>query len=167
MNALKLKTKKINILSIFLILSLLNLPLISQAESTNKKTEVKKKSSPTPAPVKLASNEYLIQYKNKDIRFKTKTTEQLELSENCFKKNKPDCEAYKKSLVGTKESLEKHMISPTHNNMAAINCSLIGGEGIIVKTSSGNESDFCEFKDGSKVSSWSAYYKTNSGIKTK
>ena len=35
-------------------------------------------------------------------------------------------------------------------------------ENRIAKSPSNDETDFCEFKDGSLVSSWSAYYKTNS-----
>jgi putative hemolysin len=111
---------------------------------------------------KLKSNEYSLSYENnKTTVFGTKIHEGLLLSQNCFKSKTPQCQAYTKSIQITNSKPEDHMKSPYHNNLGAIHCELMGGKGLIAKTSTNDDSDFCQFEDGSMVSSWSAYYKTH------
>lgn len=151
-----------SLIVLFLIFFVTFLTQAAKAKTPKSGSKASKPVTETDTKIKLAKDEYLIQYNHeKDVRFKTKEYENLELSTNCFKFNKPKCQAFEKSLLGTKEKHTDHMISPSHNNWGAIHCPLIGGENVLVKTSQGNESDFCQFKDGSLVSSWSAYYKTN------
>lgn len=128
-------------------------------------------TSPNAAPRELKENEYTLAQDNKIKIIKTRLYEGLLLSEDCFKKataaasataKKPHCTAYSKSLQKTPIRAEDATESPYHNNLGSIHCKLLGGTGLIVKSSQGNESDFCQFKDGSMVSSWSAYYKTTS-----
>ena len=111
---------------------------------------------------KLKPNEYSLSYDaNKTTVFATKLHEGLLLSQNCFKKKTPNCLAYTKSLETTNSKPQENMKSPYHNNIGAIHCELMGGKGLIAKTSTNDESDFCQFEDGSMVDSWSAYYKTH------
>jgi putative hemolysin len=117
---------------------------------------------------KLKNNQYALNYENnKTIVFSTKIHEGLLLSENCFKGKTPKCQAYFKSIQTTSSKPEENMKSPNHNNLGAIHCELMGGKGLIAKTSTNDDSDFCQFEDGSMVSSWSAYYKTHPQSRTK
>lgn len=143
-----------------------NAKMTKEAADAKNKTQNKKiakKQGP-----KLKPNEFSLNMGNKTTVFSTQTHEDLLLSQNCFKNGKPKCDAYTNSLKKPTEKPEDHMKSPFHNNFGAIHCGLIGGKGLIAKTPSGDESDFCLFKDGSMVDSWSAYYKTNpQAIQTK
>lgn len=117
---------------------------------------------------KLKNNQYSLNYdNNKTTVFSTKTHEGLLLSDNCFKGKIPQCQAYLKSIQATNTKPEENMKSPYHNNLGAIHCELMGGKGLIAKTSTNDDSDFCQFEDGSMVSSWSAYYKTHPQSQTK
>lgn len=117
---------------------------------------------------KLKSNEYSLSYEaNKTTVFATKNHEGLLLSQNCFKGKTPQCQAYTKSIQSTNTKPQDNMKSPYHNNFGAIHCELMGGRGLIAKTSTNDDSDFCKFEDGSMVSSWSAYYKTHPQSQTK
>lgn len=118
---------------------------------------------------KLKANEYSLSFeKNKTIIFATKSHEGLLLSQNCFKSTTtPKCQAYTKSIQTQNTKPENNMKSPFHNNLGAIHCELMGGKGLIAKTSTNDDSDFCKFEDGSMVSSWSAYYKTHPQSQTK
>ncbi len=145
-----MKTKILLTLQIFFI-------AIHIFASNTKKTEAEQ----TKKEIVLKDNEYLIETNTKSTTFFVRDYKGLELSENCFKKEKPNCDAYTKSLKGTKESYSKSMATPEHNNYGAIHCKLIGGQDLLVKTKNGNDSDFCLFKDGSFVSSWASYYLTN------
>ena len=126
-------------------------------------------SKRTPAPKsqaqmnkpQLQTNQYSLNMDKKIKIFSTKIHEGLLLSQDCFKTKSPKCEAYTHSLKKPASKPEDNMKSPYHNNFAAIHCELIGGKGLIAKTFDGNDDDFCLFNDGSMVSSWSAYYKTN------
>ena len=111
---------------------------------------------------KLKNNEYSLSYENnKTAVFGTRIHEGLLLSQHCFKSKTPKCLAYTKSIQTINTKPEENMKSPYHNNLGAIHCELMGGKGLIAKTSTNDESDFCQFEDGSMVSSWSAYYKTH------
>lgn len=111
---------------------------------------------------KLKNNQYALNYgNNKTTVFSTKMHDGLLLSDNCFKGKTPKCQAYAKSVQTTNTKPEDNMKSPYHNNLGAIHCELMGGKGLIAKTSTHDDSDFCQFEDGSLVSSWSAYYKTH------
>lgn len=125
------------------------------------KVETRIKLSSTTAK-KLKENEYSLDQNNKIKIFATTLFEGLLLSSDCFKSKskKPTCDAYTKSLKTPPIKAEDATESPYHNNLGAIHCKLIGGTGVIVKSHQNNESDFCQFKDGSLVSSWTAYYKT-------
>ena len=133
-------------------------------DSTTKKTSTKK--PPTAAPlltekINLKPNEYLLNFDTGNKIFSTKMYEGLNLSTDCFESKVPKCDAYTKSVKKLSTQPEDKMKSPYHNNLGAIHCELMGGKGLIAKTSSGNDDDFCVFNDGSMVSSWSAYYKTH------
>ena len=132
--------------------------------SKTKKTSTKK--PPTAAPlltekINLKPNEYLLNFDTGNKIFSTKMYEGLNLSTDCFESKVPKCDAYTKSIKKLSTQPEDKMKSPYHNNLGAIHCELMGGKGLIAKTSSGNDDDFCVFNDGSMVSSWSAYYKTH------
>jgi putative hemolysin len=117
---------------------------------------------------KLKNNQFSLAFENnKTIVFSTQIYNGLVLSQNCFKGNTPICQAYKKSIQALNTKPEENMKSPYHNNFGAIHCELMGGKGLIAKTSTNDESDFCKFEDGSMVSSWSAYYKTHPRNQTK
>lgn len=110
---------------------------------------------------KIKSDQYTITNNKTKKVLIVKMFEGLKLSQDCFKKDIPNCEAYSASLKKPVAKPADNMKSPYHNNLASIYCELIGGENRIAKSPSNDETDFCEFKDGSLVSSWSAYYKTN------
>lgn len=117
---------------------------------------------------KLKENQYLLNFgNNKSTVFSTKMHDGLLLSEDCFKGKAPKCQAYIKSIQAANTKPEDNMKSPYHNNLGAIHCELMGGKGLIAKTSTNDDSDFCQFTDGSLVSSWSAYYKTHPQSQTK
>ena len=145
------------------------------ADSKNQPSNAKKpplKKSPAPAPslnekIVLKPNEYLLKFDTGDKIFSTKMFEGLNLSTDCFEFNLPKCDAYLKSLTKMATISVDKMKSPYHNNLGAIHCELLGGKGLIAKTSKGNDDDFCVFKDGSMVSSWSAYYKNHPPVEAK
>ncbi len=117
---------------------------------------------------RLKHDQYSLNYdNNKFTVFSTKTHQGLLLSSSCFKGNTPKCQAYTKSIQATNTKPQENMKSPYHNNLGAIHCELMGGKGLIAKTSTNDDSDFCQFSDGSMVSSWSAYYKTHPQSQTK
>lgn len=121
----------------------------------------------TPTMPKLKPHQYALSMNNKYKVIDTKIFEGLLLTQNCFKGQNPSCEAYNKSIKKVAGNPQDHMKSPFHNNIGAIHCELMGGRGMIARTPEGDQSDFCLFKDGSMVSSWSAYYKTNPPTQTK
>jgi putative hemolysin len=110
---------------------------------------------------KLKSNEYTIASDTSRKIFSTKVYDGLLLSSHCFKTKKPSCQALAVSLKKINSDPTKNLKSPYHNNFGANHCQAMGGVGLIAKTYEGHDSDFCEFKDGSLVSSWSAYFKTH------
>lgn len=116
---------------------------------------------------KLKPNQYSLSFDNKTTVFSTQIHQGLLLSQNCFKGKTPNCQAYTKSIETTNTKPQDNMKSPYHNNFGAIHCELMGGKGLIAKTSTNDDSDFCQFPDGSMVSSWSAYYKTHPQVQTK
>ena len=106
----------------------------------------------------LKKDQYSVEKDNKITIYTVKDYEGLSLTSNCFKNGKPNCEAYTAGL----KKVDTHNTKPTtpyNNNLGSLHCSLIGGSGVIAKSQTNGESDFCLFKDGSMVSSWSAYYK--------
>lgn len=113
----------------------------------------------TAPKIKLQKNQYSLDKDGKITIFSTKMFSDFKLSQHCFKNSKslkPVCEAWDASHKKINEADIK-LKTPEMNNKAAIYCDLIGGQNVIVKTYQNSESDFCLFKDGSLVSSWSAY----------
>ena len=111
---------------------------------------------------RLKANEYTLNYgENKSKTFTTVLYDGLLLSGDCFKDKKPKCQAFAKTTTTLNTKPQENLKSPYHNNLGAIHCELMGGKGLIAKSSSNDESDFCQFEDGSMVSSWSSYYKTH------
>jgi uncharacterized protein len=158
-------TKLILIFTIYFSAFILS-PATNAANSANSKvsanlTTKTKTTKLPPQKTKLKANEYSLAYDNVTKIFSVKLYEGLLLSENCFKKAKPNCEALTASLIKPAANPSENLKSPFHNNFGANHCGLIGGKGMIAKDYQNNETDFCEFKDGSRVSSWSAYYKVN------
>lgn len=139
-------------------------------EHGGKNTKVNPSPATTPVARRaLKEHEYSLDKDNKIKTFGTRLYEGLLLSENCFKRKnaKPKCSAFSKSLKKITVKAEDNTESPYHNNLGSIHCKLLGGTGLIAKSHQNNESDFCQFKDGSMVSSWSAYYHSTQGIKSK
>ncbi len=129
---------------------------LEAAENTKAKAQ---KVTPTATKsVSLKENQYSLDKDNKITVYTVKDYDGLTLTSNCFKKNKPNCQAYTSGLKKV-DTQNTKPVTQYNNNMGSIHCSLIGGKGVIVKSHTGGESDFCLFKDGSMVSSWSAYYK--------
>lgn len=141
--------------------TLKNTAQAKNAANVNAKATTPNASPATPPTPKLKPNEYSIATDKSVKIFSTSLYQGLLLSENCLKTKTPNCQAYTASLKKPATKPSDNMKSPYHNNFGAIHCQLIGGTGLIVKTYEGHDSDFCEFKDGSLVSSWSAYYKTH------
>ncbi len=162
-----------------LLIILLLLPLTTQAQSQSQKATppkpaAKAKPAKTSPKKTLQENQYSLDKDNKITIFKTTLYDNLLLSEDCFPGQslgnqttpkttlkKPTCMAYTKSLNKTTKKPEDNFETPFHNNLGSIHCKLMGGTGLIAKSHENGESDFCQFNDGSMVSSWSAYYKTN------
>lgn len=88
--------------------------------------------------------------------FKTKNFEKFELIDTCFKKNKPNCLAYKFAQIKPKNLQIEH---EGFDNLAAIHCEKIGGKNLIALDNKKNHYNFCKFNDGSLVNSWSMHYK--------
>lgn len=145
----------------FHILFLLTLTLAITTQAKTKKEEEEKKSKPAvshPSVPKLKSDEYAVFIEDKYRIFKTKKYEELEFDTSCFKGSKPDCDAYKFSQVRPINPPPKH---EAMNNFAAIACENITGRNMIALDKDRNEYNFCLFKDGSMVNSWSMYFKYN------
>jgi len=105
---------------------------------------------------KLGKDEYAIFYNDDYIVVKLKEYEKLDLTTNCFKKNKPNCMAYKVAL----EKAAPPKISYSQAlNLGAIYCENVGGRNLIGNDKDLRQSNFCRFKDGSMVTSWSMYFK--------
>jgi uncharacterized protein len=109
-------------------------------------------------PPALKADEYAIFLDDSYKIFKTKKFQKLELALNCFKKDKPVCNAYEHSGIKPKNLSLKH---ESMNNMAAVHCEAVGGRNLIALDSKNNQFNFCWFYDGSMVNSWSMYYKHN------
>ncbi len=126
-------------------------------------TESKKENS-YPVVPKLKTGEYALFLNDKYTIFKTQKTDGLELDLSCYKKNKPECQAFAVS----KNRIEDVQIKKTAmNNMAALHCAKVSGQNVIAIDSRQNEKDFCRFSDNSMVSSWSLYFQNSSSVKTK
>lgn len=157
-----------------------------QASAPTKQTPAKpavgstaKKHSSTPAQLK--ENQYSLDKDNKITVFKTTLYDELLLSEHCFpgqalgdktttksQLKKPTCQAYTESLKTRSVKPEDKLETEFHNNLGSVHCKIMGGTGLIAKSHQNGESDFCLFKDGSMVSSWSSYYKsTHPGVNAK
>lgn len=113
---------------------------------------------------KINPGEYAIFIDGSYEVFKTKKFENLELDLKCFKNGMPSCEAYSFSqMKPTSSDLEKNKI----NNFAAAHCHAIYGINLIALDHKKNEFNFCRFKDGSMVNSWSVFMKKSELIKNK
>lgn len=123
-----------------------------------KKTESAKTQPKHPSVPALKTGEYAVFIEDAYKIFKTKTHEEFELETSCFKKDKPQCDAYTFAQVKPKNITLKH---EALNNFAAIHCADITGKNLIALDANRNEFNFCLFKDGSMVNSWSVYFKYN------
>lgn len=138
----------------------------SQENPTQSNNLYNKKMSdykPTAFP-KISPGEYAIYIDGRYEVFKTKTFENLELDLKCFKSGTPKCEAYSFSqMKPTSSDLEKNKIV----NFAAAHCHAIYGVNLVALDHKKNEFNFCRFKDGSMVNSWSVFIKKSELIKNK
>lgn len=113
---------------------------------------------------KIKLDEYAIFVDGRYEVFKTKKFEDLELDLKCFKDGIPKCEAYAFSqMKPTNADLEKNKI----NNFVAAHCHAIYGLNLIALNYKKDEFNFCRFKDGSMVSSWSVFMKKSTLLKNK
>ena len=112
----------------------------------------------------LKNDEYAIFVNNTYEVFKTQNFEQLEIDRRCFKNGKPKCEAYLFSQMKPAS-----INSPDHYiaNLGAAHCHAVYGMNLIALDSKRNQYNFCRFKDGSMVNSWSLYFKRNPAEATK
>ena len=121
-----------------------------------KKPETTKAQLKRPAVPELKTDEYAVFIDEAYKIFKTKTHEEFELETSCFKKDKPECDAYTFAQVKPKNITLKHQ---GLNNFAAIHCADITGRNLIALDADRKEYNFCFFKDGAMVNSWSVYFK--------
>lgn len=132
----------------------------AEAQSSAKKVQDSKKALESkdnfPQPPKFSDDEYAIFIEDAYQVFKTKKFEKLEISESCFKKDKPQCEAYSFSQIKPKDLSIK---VPGLNNKSAIHCEAVGGRNLLALDNKGNQYNFCRFSDSSMVNSWSMHYK--------
>lgn len=127
-------------------------------KNADSKTANKKNESKTTDTKQPETAEYKIILDENYETFRTRTYQKLELSENCFKNEKPNCMAYSVSLEkGPKVTLNQF----GSNNKAAMNCKNMGGKNLVALDKDRNEFGFCKFGDGSMVTIWSMYFKTN------
>ncbi len=147
-------TSKENLFSIqkiFLILSILTMPSASWC----------KLLQPTKSPAKpiikipeVPIDHYAVFEKETYRIFKTFQFERLDLSADCLNQdNKPKCLAYLNSLNHPIES------SKFRGSPASKICTELTGINLIAFNHKKQEVNFCEFKDGSMVNSWTLYYK--------
>ncbi len=85
----------------------------------------------------------------------------LKLDESCKSKLKPTCAAYQVGINGKVNHQVNHKNGEFNGSPASQFCSDLGGANLIALNSQKQEFNFCEFKDGSLVNSWSLYYKRN------
>lgn len=125
-----------------------------------KKVLESKKTAASPdhfaQPPKFGNDQYAIFIEDSYQVFKTKKFEKLEISESCFKNDKPHCEAYEFSKIKPKDLSIK---APGMNNTSAIHCEAVGGRNLLALDNKNNQYNFCRFSDGSMVNSWSMNYK--------
>lgn len=113
-------------------------------------------ASPLQRP-KLGTNEFAVFKDNKYQIVKMKNFKGLELSQTCFKDKaeEPSCQAYKFAI-------QKFSVRNGHaeyiNSPGTEYCKAMSGKSFTGVSSTGAESDFCFFNDGSVVKSWSAYF---------
>ncbi len=126
----------------------------SKIVTNNKTTDLSK--IPAPQVPTLKANQLAIFKDEKYEIFTTREVNKINYSENCFKANKPNCEAYKMSL-------EKFPVPPPKNefivNPAASYCESMSGKNKIVLNSKKQEYDYCLFADGSMTDSWAVFLK--------
>lgn len=133
--------------SLFFLLPFLLLVTFSQAEA-----------KPTEALPALKAGEYAL-YSNGAYKvISTFEVEGLKLDSSCQPKaaKKPTCEAFQIGLNGKAKKNQGFNGSP-----ASQFCSDLGGVNLIALNELKQEFNFCEFKDGSLVNSWSLYDKRN------
>lgn len=120
-------------------------------------------ATPTTTPAqttepKLNPGEYSIFIEDQYKTFKTKKYQKLEITADCFKKEKPSCMAFTASQ--SKPAPAKLDI-PEATNIAAVNCTNVGGKNMIAKNYKNDQYSFCRFSDGSMITAWSMYFKYN------
>lgn len=139
-------------MKIIILLSLINSIAMGKTEKVSDKSELKTKIVQKP---KLNKSQFAYFDEDRYIIFSIKVFNKLKLSESCYKKNKPNCDAFDLSkMKGEMPAFENNnRIHP-----ASMYCKEIGGRSIVAITHDGNDYDFCLAKDKSLVSSWSLYY---------
>lgn len=148
------KSKRVSLMA-FAVALVCGVPCSSKTLPSVNKVKYK----PLPIP-HLAKNEFAIFSGTAYKALKTVEIDELILSSDCIiKGSKPTCLAYKASgnpLAGKEVKF--------NGNPASDLCTNIEGQNLIALNSLQQEFNFCEFKDGSMVNSWSLYYKINPKI---
>lgn len=157
-----MKSLSLFLFSVTAIVLTTNSAFTATALAANKKSASKSSSKKSETSTSETKNNETAEYKiildENYETFRTRTYQKLELSENCFKSEKPNCQAYTVSLEkGPKVTLNQF----GSNNKAALNCKNMGGKNLVALDKDRNEFGFCKFGDGSMVTIWSMYFKTN------
>lgn len=150
-----MKTTTLSIMALTFIITQ-NLQAAPPAAATA--APVKVTTTTAPIVPKIKKGEYAILLDDNYQVFTTTTYQKLELSKSCFKTAKPKCMAYSVSL---EKAHPVKLKNSDANNFAAHNCANVGGKNLIALDHERNEYNFCRFSDGSMVTAWSMYYKTN------
>lgn len=102
-----------------------------------------------PTTLKISQGEKYV-----DVR--VREYEGLHLSEICFSKKNPKCDAYTATLTKSSPSITKTGLL---GHPASRYCNDKNGLARILIAEDKKQYDFCLFKDGSMIDSWDLYYK--------
>lgn len=94
--------------------------------------------------------------KNKYVEYAVRIFDSKRISNNCLKKGKPSCEAWK-ALSGKKKKEIRRAEMPVVGHPAALRCAELGGENRIIKDRQERHYDMCFFEDDSAIDSWDLY----------
>ncbi|MNK92137.1 hypothetical protein D3C87_1122550 [compost metagenome] len=103
---------------------------------------------------KLEKDQYAIFLNEKYEVFKTEKQDGLEFKQGCLKDK--NCQALKASQGKTTTAAKSQSFHP-----AASFCKARGGKNLVATNNLRDEFNFCQFSDGSMVTSWSLYNKLN------
>jgi hypothetical protein len=104
-------------------------------------------------PLIALADTYTMTVDGKTQSLEFKEYQGARLSQSCFKKDKPSCDAF--SAIGKKVEETRPDI-PLAGHPAAFYCGSAGGNNRILRKNN-NDYDFCEFKDKSMVNAWDLY----------